>query len=91
MRDSAAAIAFTCNVIHEVGDRYRFLNEMKRILTDNGTVVIIDWEKAQSDYGPPVEHRIDKSEISYALAELAFREITADNLNGYFYMITAKK
>ncbi len=91
LRDSAAAIAFTCNVIHEVGDRYRFLNEMKRILTDNGTVVIIDWEKAQSDYGPPVEHRIDKSEISYALAELAFREITADNLNGYFYMITAKK
>lgn len=91
LSDNLVKIAFSCNVIHEVDDRYRFLNEMKRILTDNGMAVIIDWEKVQSDYGPPVDHRIDKSEINSALAELGFREITVDNINGYFYIITAKK
>lgn len=89
--DTTATIVFTCNVVHEVDDKYRFLSEMKRILKDNGRVVIIDWEKVQSDFGPPVNHRIDKTEIKGILTGLGFREITDDNLNGYFYLITAKK
>lgn len=89
--DNTATIAFTCNVVHEVEDRYRFLSEMKRILTDEGRIIIIDWEKVQSEYGPPVDHRIDKKEIKKILASLGFREIASDSVNEYLYVITAKK
>lgn len=88
--EAAAATVFTCNVLHEVPDQYRFLSEMKRLLKKEGKMVIIDWEKVQSDYGPPIEHRIDKEEVRSRLEKLGFKELTIDSIHGYFYMITAR-
>jgi len=37
-------------------------NEIKRILGDHGKVVIIDWEKKETSFGPPLSIRLSKDD-----------------------------
>ncbi|MFP3289438.1 MAG: class I SAM-dependent methyltransferase [Candidatus Micrarchaeota archaeon] len=37
-------------------------NEIKRILNDSGKVVIIDWEKKETPFGPPLSIRLSKED-----------------------------
>ena len=84
-------LAFSCNVVHEVKDLDLFLKEMTRILKLGGRIAIIDWEKADSDFGPPKEHRLDRSIIINQLKDIGFKYIRAKNLNKDLYRITALK
>jgi len=57
-------IVIMVTVLHEVEDRIAILQEIKRILKPNGRVMIIDFQKKKTPFGPPVEYRIsmDKAE-----------------------------
>jgi len=84
-------IAFSCNVVHETRDPGLFLIEIKRILKNQGRIAIIDWEKIDSDFGPPKEHRIDKSMLMGQLKDIGFKYIKTKSLNKDLYRITAIK
>jgi ubiquinone/menaquinone biosynthesis C-methylase UbiE len=84
-------LAFSCNVVHETKDLDLFLKEVKRILKPEGRIAIIDWEKADSDFGPPKEHRLDKSTIINVLKDIGFKYVRAKILNRDLYRITAIK
>ncbi|MHB1443763.1 MAG: class I SAM-dependent methyltransferase [Candidatus Humimicrobiaceae bacterium] len=84
-------LAFSCNVVHEAKNLDLFLKEIKRILKPKGRIAIIDWEKTDSDFGPPKEHRLDKSVIINGLKGIGFKYIKAKNLNKDLYRITAIK
>jgi ubiquinone/menaquinone biosynthesis C-methylase UbiE len=84
-------LAFSCNVLHETKDLDLFLKEVKRILKPEGRIAIIDWEKVDSDFGPPKEHRLDKSVIINGLKDIGFKYVKAKILNKDLYRITALK
>ncbi|MHB1276733.1 MAG: class I SAM-dependent methyltransferase [Candidatus Humimicrobiaceae bacterium] len=84
-------LAFSCNVVHEAKDLDLFLKEIERILRPGGRIAIIDWEKKDSDLGPPKEHRLDKSIIINELKDMGFKYIKVKNLNRDLYRITAIK
>ncbi len=84
-------LVFSCNVVHEAKDLDLFLKEMTRILKPGGRIAIIDWKKADSEFGPPKEHRLDKSVIIDKLKDIGFKYIKAKNLNKDLYRITALK
>lgn len=89
--EESVDLAFSCNVVHEAKDLDLFLKEVKRILRPGGRIAIIDWEKADSDFGPPKEHRLDKSIIINELKDIGFKYIKVKNLNRDLYRITAIK
>jgi ubiquinone/menaquinone biosynthesis C-methylase UbiE len=91
IKDASVDFAFSCNVMHEVKDPGVFLKEVKRIMRPGGMAAIIDWEKKQGDFGPPADHRIDKSAIAGKLKDLGFLYIKAISINDDLYRITAKK
>ncbi len=68
--DEAVSFALLVNVIHEIVDKNQFLEEISRILKPGGRLAIIDWEKAQTPMGPPLDHRISKEEVTELLAEM---------------------
>ncbi|VDN47199.1 Methyltransferase domain-containing protein (fragment) [Petrocella atlantisensis] len=45
--------------MHEIDDKITFLNEIKRILINGGKIAVVEWIKRESDWGPPVNHRLD--------------------------------
>lgn len=53
------------NVLHEVEDKVKYLNEIKRVLRNNGSLYLIEWvkENKNNNYGPPLEHRLSRVDI----------------------------
>ena len=85
--DNSVSYAFICTVLHEIEDRIKFLNETKRILIGGGNIAVVEWIKKESDWGPPVSHRVDSSDVKKELLDCGFTEISYVELNEYFYIV----
>lgn len=89
--EGMCSFAFIANVLHEIEDRNRYINEINRILKTEGKIGIIEWEKKQTEKGPPVEHRADKIEILNLLESNGFKIINKLEFSDCFYGIIAIK
>ncbi|KJR47171.1 Methyltransferase [Desulfosporosinus sp. I2] len=59
----------TSLVIHEVDDPVVFFCELNRILKTDGRLVVIEWAKASTEMGPPIDHRLSVQQLDdWALA-----------------------
>ena len=59
--NKVAEIVLLVTVLHEIKEAV-FLGEIKRVLTENGKVAIIEFHKRQTSMGPPIGHRLGKEE-----------------------------
>jgi ubiquinone/menaquinone biosynthesis C-methylase UbiE len=81
---------FICSVAHEAEDITLFIKEAIRITKPKGKIVIIDWKKEESDYGPPVDHRMAPEEIIIAFKKNNIKDIELETIGEHFYTIKAK-
>jgi ubiquinone/menaquinone biosynthesis C-methylase UbiE len=79
--------ALMSNVLHEVDDKLFFLNETNRILKIEGKLCIIEWQKKETEKGPPVKDRLNKLEVNELLDQKNFKLLDsysiADNFTAY--------
>ncbi|MGD0817761.1 MAG: class I SAM-dependent methyltransferase [Methanomassiliicoccales archaeon] len=54
---------FVVNVLHEFEDRDRLVQEIRRALKEGGRVSLVDFQKRQTSFGPPVGERIDIDDV----------------------------
>ncbi len=51
----------SAHTLHEAREPLNYLDEAKRVLKDDGILLLIEWEKVEStDIGPPVEIRFSR-------------------------------
>lgn len=91
LEDQSVGFAILSNVLHEIEDKKRYINEINRILKSGGKLAIIEWEKVKGESGPPLEHRISSEEAVKLLAENGFGNIVKLSIGKDFYGITATK
>jgi len=89
--DKSVTFALMVNVLHEIEDKARFIREINRILTLNGKIAIIEWNKENADMGPPAEHRIGQDEAASLLNSLGFETGEPMEFAGKFYGLVAVK
>ncbi|MRG85613.1 class I SAM-dependent methyltransferase [Salinibacillus xinjiangensis] len=87
--DASFQRAVAAFVLHEVDGIERTLREIKRILTTNGQLLVLDWEEVESDEGPPLDHRIHSERMEKLVENEGF-EVEKGHLNGDIYYISAK-
>ena len=88
LKDNSVSYAFICTVLHEIEDGIAFIDETKRILALGGKIAVVEWIRAESDWGPPVDHRLDSSDVKIMLLDAGFKEIEYLKLNEHFYIVT---
>ncbi len=57
--DGCADAALLANVLHEADDRPALLREIHRLVRPGGRLLVVDWRKAETPAGPPVEDRLE--------------------------------
>jgi len=79
--------ALMSNVLHEVDDKLFFLNETNRVLKIEGKLCIIEWQKKETEKGPPVKDRLKELEVNELLDQTNFKLLDsysiADNFTAY--------
>lgn len=90
LEDEAVTFAIMVNVLHEIEDKIKMLKEIKRILKSSGKIAIIDFEKKETEEGPPVGHRIAKEELLDLYKICGFEVINEMSFSNIFYGFIAK-
>lgn len=85
--DDTVSFSLLVNVLHEVNDKIKFVKEIKRITKENGKIAIIEWEKKETEMGPPIQHRLDSITVKTILMTLGFEIKKETAFAGCFYGI----
>ena len=83
--------AFMSNVLHEIEDKEKLLEEIKDILVNKGRIAIVEWQKNNTEFGPAKEDRLDKVDLVKLLEKLGFYNIATIDIGENFYGVTAEK
>jgi ubiquinone/menaquinone biosynthesis C-methylase UbiE len=61
LEDESVDLLLTVNTLHEFDDKERMIGEMKRVVKKDGKLLIVDFVKKETGFGPPVEIRVSKA------------------------------
>jgi ubiquinone/menaquinone biosynthesis C-methylase UbiE len=51
------------NMLHEVEDRRAFAGEVERVLRPGGRCTLVDFQRKETSFGPPLHERIEQNEV----------------------------
>jgi ubiquinone/menaquinone biosynthesis C-methylase UbiE len=91
LEEDKITIAFMSTVLHETEDKEKFLREVKRIISPEGRIAVIEWQKINSEFGPPIEHRLDKTDLIEILNTIGFSNISTLDIGENFYGLIAQR
>jgi len=75
IQDASIDYIFISNVIHEIENKTKYFNEIRRVLKPNGLLCIIDWEKKETEMGPSINDRISKEEMIKTCVDANFTHL----------------
>ncbi|WP_026570537.1 class I SAM-dependent methyltransferase [Sediminibacillus terrae] len=77
-------------VFYEVDELEKALQEIHRVISEEGRLLIIEWEKSDHEEGPPMDVRLPKEALQEKLEKTGFN-VEKGNLNSNIYYLVAEK
>lgn len=87
LADAVADQTLCAFVLHEVDDLAVALSELKRITKPGGRVGMLEWEKKDTQMGPPVHERLAASDLAAAARAAGFSEVQEVHPNAAHYLL----
>lgn len=75
IQDTSIDYVFISNVVHEIENKAKYFNEIRRVLKPGGLLCIIDWKKKETEMGPSINDRISKEEMIKICASANFEHL----------------
>lgn len=89
--DFSADLCLMATVLHdfaEVGRAEAVLKNVKRLLRPGGCLAVIEFKKIQGPPGPPIEIRLNSTEVENLAAGQGFANKGSADLGPYTYLMT---
>ncbi|KKC47786.1 SAM-dependent methyltransferase [Paenibacillus sp. VTT E-133280] len=78
-------------VLHEAEPLQQALSEIHRVLRRGGRCACLEWEKQETDQGPPLHHRIGSEELTHSFEQAGFTILETDHPTGAHYVLVVQK
>ena len=82
--------AFLAFVVQASSDKDRFLSAVRETLQPRGWCSVLEWYKKETEWGPPLERRLDPGELEVVAREAGFRTMGWRDINGDHYIVTLR-
>ena len=79
---------FISVTLHHPEDRVRFLTAAKEMLKPGGWCFIVEWQKKETESGPPQQVRITTEELHQIAKDSGFKFQSSLNLNSDYFVAT---
>jgi len=89
--DESVDAVLMASVFHDIPDRAAARDEVRRVLRPGGTFLLIEWDRLDAGWGPPIELRIGPEELAGVLAEGGFAVTELRQFGGPIYRLTARR
>ena len=90
IKDKTVNIVLLVTILHEIENKRVFLQEIKRILKEDGRILLIEFYKHETPVGPPVSHRIAREEVEKVMGEIGFLNSEEFALGDNLYCLVFK-
>ncbi len=90
LADASVDRFFICDTWHHIEKRDHYLGLMKKMLKPGGEVVMVDFKKAETPVGPPMEMRIDRADLVKEMEKNGFRLDAERTFLPYQYFLVFK-
>ena len=87
LADASIDRFFICDTWHHIADHARYLALMKKMLKPGGQVVMIEFKKAETPVGPPMEMRIDRADLLKEMEANGFKLAAEHTFLSYQYFL----
>lgn len=85
-------IVLLVNTYSYIQDRVAYFSKLKEAIRANGHVIIIDFKKKETPFGPSLEERVDVKDVEKELKEAGYKLLAIDNESlDYQYIIKAQR
>ena len=84
--DSAVDGVLLSFVLHEAENTVAFFQELRRILTVGGWLAVIEWQKKETEVGPPLKVRLSPEECQQLASNAGFRPEPVQVVNDLHYL-----
>lgn len=79
------------NILHEISQFDQLIQNIYRVLKSPGRVVIVEWKKTATPFGPPLNKRVDQEKLEVVLMQAGFRKVKDLQADGYHYAVLFEK
>jgi len=87
LADASVDRFFICDTWHHIGGHAKYLALVKRMLKPGGQVIMVDFKKAKTPVGPPMEIRIDRDDLVREMEANGFQLATEHTFLEYQYFL----
>jgi ubiquinone/menaquinone biosynthesis C-methylase UbiE len=82
---SSCDLVIVGNILHEVKEKDPLIKNIYRILKTGGRVVVVEWKRTATPFGPPLEKRVDQQKLEIMLMGSGLRKEKELETDGYHY------
>jgi 2-polyprenyl-3-methyl-5-hydroxy-6-metoxy-1,4-benzoquinol methylase len=90
LKENEVDMVLLVNTYTYIQDRVNYFGRLKKAIKKGGIVLIIDFKKADTPFGPKLEERIDINQVAHELEEAGYQIIQKDESSlEYQYILKA--
>jgi len=78
------------NTLHEFDDKEKMIAEMRRVVKKGGRLLIVDFKKQETGFGPPVKIRVSETRAVRLFEERSFALSKVKELPYHYLQVFAK-
>lgn len=91
LMNNCTNLLLTVNTLHEFENRTEVIFEIHRLINKNGKLILIDFKKENTNFGPPMKIRISKDQAINLFENEWFKVINSYDLQYHYLIIFQKK
>lgn len=89
--EHACDVVIIGNILHEIPNKEQLLKNAYRILKSPGKLLVVEWKKTATPFGPSLERRIDQQKLEVMLMQFGLRKLKELETDGYHYAVLFEK
>ncbi len=89
--EAVANLVVIGNILHEIPDRTQLLKNAYRVMVSGGSLLVVEWKKELTPFGPPLAKRIDQQMLEVLLMQAGLQKVKELDTDGYHYAVLYKK
>lgn len=90
LKNESVDFLISVNTLHEFDDRDKMIREMKRVIKLHGRLLIADFKRKETGFGPPVSIRISRVQAVKSFVKLGFTLLKQKGLTYHYLLVFTK-
>ncbi|MCP8303959.1 MAG: methyltransferase domain-containing protein [archaeon] len=87
LKDESLDLLVSINTLHEFDEKERMAEEMRRVLRRYGKLLIVDFKKEDTGFGPPVTIRVSKEQAKSLFEKKGFTTLRSKDLMYHYLLV----